>query len=351
MLNFSNLFSTERLIHAIKTVLACLLGLLVAKEFSFATTQWIVITVLVVMCAQIYVGSVLQKSLLRFLGTLIGCSFAVIALALFGGTDVAIVLAIISAGFIFSYLGTLQENFSYASTLGAVTTAIIMLGPHPTIMLAGERVLEIATGLIIATVVSQFILPIHARTHLRRAQAETLQQLSNFYQQTMITPHTVQDAPSYHELDEAIVKSLLKQRQLAKESIREPFGIPFNTRTFLEILACEREMLRAIIFMHLALIRIHTASTTFKRSTAAMAFNQQIMETFNTLINLLKTKKKVEAHIHIPALTSLKNEIHQNVNAPTPEDIIYMDGLLFSAEVLTTSLRKLSTLHHIHIDD
>lgn len=347
----SQLFDIERFIHAIKTVLACLLGLLVAKEFSFSTTQWIVITVLVVMCAQIYVGSVMQKALLRFLGTLIGCLFAVSSLALFGGTDVAIVMAIVLAGFIFSYIGTLQENYSYAATLGAVTTAIIMLGPHPNMMLALERVLEIATGLIIATIISQFILPIHARTHLRRAQAETLQQLSDYYRQTMVTDHADQDPLDYHELDEAIIKSLLKQRQLAKESIREPFGAPFKTTSFLEILSCEREILRAITFMHLALMRILNAAVVFKQSLAAKEFNQKVEEAFNILINSLKTKKKTNIHIYIPSLTLLKNEIHQDITKPTPEDLIYMDGLLFSAEVLTTSLRKLAALHHIHIDD
>src|SRR4029078_5567726 len=116
---------------------------------------------------QIYVGSVIRKVYLRFIGTIIGCLFAAVTLATLGHTYSSILIAIALSTFIFSYFAIGQESFGYAWTLGAVTTVIIMLGQNPTLFFATQRFLEISAGLLIAALVSQFILPIHAGTHLR----------------------------------------------------------------------------------------------------------------------------------------------------------------------------------------
>src|SRR3990167_8470194 len=150
----------ERVIHSIKTAAAVTIGFLLTRLVGFPADQWIVITILVVMCAQIYVGSVIQKAYLRFLGTMIGCLGATLAIVIFGHTSVTVAITLGLASFTFSYIATGQESLSYAGTLGAVTTAIIMLGQSPTITFAAERFLEISVGLFIATVVSQFFLPI-----------------------------------------------------------------------------------------------------------------------------------------------------------------------------------------------
>src|SRR5579862_2186173 len=182
-----NIINLERFIHSIKTAIACIIGFIITKLLGFPSDQWIVITIIVVMCAQLYVGSVLQKAYFRLLGTLIGCLFAAISLMIFGYNYLTALATIAFSSFVFSYAATSRENLIYTGTLGAVTTAIILLGQTPTLKIALERLIEISVGILIATLVSQFILPIHARTHLRKAQADTLKQLLSYYTALIMT--------------------------------------------------------------------------------------------------------------------------------------------------------------------
>lgn len=343
MLN--NWIDTERLIHSVKTAIACIIGIALTKIISFPADQWIVITIIVVMCAQIYVGSVVQKAYVRFLGTLIGCLFAMIAVVFFGDSGFVVAGTIGFASLVFSYFATASEALSAAATLGAVTTAIIMLGNSPpTFTYAAERFLEISVGLFIAAVVSQFILPIHARTHLRRSQASTLEQLKNLYTELMITPHQEDPLTDTHHLDENIVKLLLKQRQLAKESTREPFGIDFKTDHFQQTLFCERDILRAMIFMHQAFIHINQ-DAVLSTLPELTAFNHQVLETLNALKKVIETHKSTHTTISVPALEPLKRATQEHISPASQETWTYVNGFLFSAEILVHGLATLANLY------
>lgn len=340
----------ERLIHSAKSAIACLIGIFLTNIIGAPADQWVVITIIVVMCAQIYVGSVMQKAYLRFLGTLIGCLFAAVTLATVGDTSMAILITIALSSFIFSYLATGQENLTYAGTLGAVTTAIIMLGQQPTIFFAVQRFLEISVGIFIATFVSQYILPINASTHLRRAQARTLEQLRDYYIAAMISYQDNKQTLDYQELDESIVKSLLKQRQLAKESAAEPPGSGFDPEHFMQSLYCEREILRSVTFMHNALTHFtKSKAPQLNQLPDSHMFNETIIQSLNTLIKVIESSDAKGNHIHIPSLNSLKEELQKNMETPTREDLIYIDGFLFSAEILLISLTKLARLYNIPI--
>lgn len=343
----SKLIDTERLIHSFKTLIACLIGVALAKLSNLPSGQWIVITICVVMCSQLYVGSVLQKSYLRFLGTLIGCLFAIVAMLISPNIHVAILGAIAISTFIFSYIATGQESFSYAGTLGAVTTVIIMLNPQiPTITIASERFLEISIGILIASLVSQFIFPINARTHLRHAQAKTLTELRDYFIATTSVKHPEKELV-YIETDEKIAKSLLRQRQLAKESAREPLGVAFNPEHFSKTLFCEREMLRSITFMHGALENIKVIEQTYLNSPAAVEFNKELVQGLNDVINALEKDKRADTSIMIPSLDKIKKEIESISNQVTRDELIYVDGFLFCTEMLTRGLARLADLYRL----
>lgn len=337
----------ERLIHSFKTCIACIIGFGVTRLIDFPADQWIVITIIVVMCSQIYVGSVIQKSYLRFLGTLIGCLFAALMLISYGHTTWTIATTIGIAGFVFSYIATGQETFAYAGTLGAVTTSIIMLGDNPNVTFAAERFLEISLGIFIATIVSQFVLPIHARTHLRRAQAATLAQLREYYEKVISSLRNKEETINYLNMDEAIVKTLLKQRQLAKESVREPLGKSFNRDHFTQTLHYEKAILRAVIFMHAALVKTVNAEEIFISSETGKAFNKAVLKSLDALKTAIQSNKSTKEPIQFPALTTLKNEIEQA--ASFQDERIYIDGFLFSASALLENLNNLAQLFDIPI--
>jgi uncharacterized membrane protein YccC len=343
----SKYIDIERVMHSIKTAIACLFGYFLCKIIEISP-QWVIITIIVVMCAQIYVGSVIQKAYFRFLGTMLGCLFAGAILIFAGPTNLALAAAIALSSLIFSYLATGQESLANMGTLGATTTAIILFSNTPTLTVAAERFFEISLGIFIAALVSQFVLPIHARTHLRRAQITTLQVLIDYYKTALMKDLSKTEMKNYLEQDEAIVKTLLKQRQLAKESVREPFGETFDPVNFAKTLYCEREFLRAITFMYIARTHIGQTDNFLTTSPYVKKFHDDIIQTLATIVKVLESERKVSHSVHIPAIKPLQNELQKN--APfLKEESLYIDGFFFSAEILTNSLTKLARLYHVPI--
>ena len=339
----------ERLIHSIKTVIACLIGLLITKNISYVTDQWIVITIIIVMCAQLYVGSVLQKAYFRFLGTLVGCFFAAATLILLGQDTLSVVVAITIASFIFSYIATARENLVYTGTLGAVTTAIVMLSPHPTLVLAFGRFIEISIGILIATLVSQFVLPIHARTHLQRAQVAALKQLHDYYTALIINRDHKRSLDEYHEMDEQVVTFLLKQRQLAKESARERLGITFNPTQFMHTLYYEREMLRAITFMNIALTKAQQLNHVILTSLESQHFNELVLQALNTLIKKLESPHKTHDPLILPDFAALETTLLNTIQHLQYKNQVPINGFLFATDILLTSLLHLANSYHVTI--
>lgn len=334
----------EKVIHAIKTAIACLLGYLVTSLLNLNNTPWVVISVLVVMCAQLYVGSVFQKSILRLLGTLLGCVFGSIALIVYGATPWTIMLTLALSSFVFAYIAISSENLSYAGTLGAVTTAIIIMSYQPTIEVALYRCLEISLGIIIAATVSQFILPIHSRTHLHRTQVETLKQLRDYYSKCMSGKIDTR-ATAFQDLEQSIIQSLTKQRQLAKQAQHEKLDRYYDAEHFLYTLYCEKEVLRCIDFMYYAMMQLNTNNVFFSHSSPLFSFNEQILQFFNQLIHALIDNHKEQ--ISIPSINNLKYDIHRG--DLSPQDNIDLNGLLFSAQRLITSLTKLANLLNLQV--
>jgi uncharacterized membrane protein YccC len=335
---------TERLIHSTKTAIAVCIGTVLARLIGAPADQWVVITILVVMCAQIYVGSLMRKVMYRFLGTVAGCLFATITLMAMGPSNLSILIALMVSSFVFSYLAIgLDTSSSYAATLGAVTVAIILLGVSPTVTFALQRFLEIGAGMVIAALVSQFILPIHASTHLRRAQANTLNQLREYYE-LAISDLSLQN-PDPHDIDEAIAKSIIKQRTLAKESGPETITRRFNPTLFMQSLQCEREMHHAITLMHQALLHLKNMPNVIKTIQQLKSFNDPVIETFNTLVRAMESTDTTPLHIHLPAIDLLKNAIEINAE----NDVLYIDGFLFAAEVLLQHLKQLAEIMNVSV--
>ena len=127
---------TERLTHGLKTAFACLIGFILMRAFHPYIDQWLIITIIVVMCAQLSVGSMMQKSYMRFLGTLSGSMIAALTLVIFGINELAFAIVITMGVLFFSIIATSDKNFSESGTLGAVTVVIILINPHPTLIVA-----------------------------------------------------------------------------------------------------------------------------------------------------------------------------------------------------------------------
>lgn len=339
---------TDRLIHSCKTAVACVFGFILTKVIHLPEDQWILVTIIVVMCAQLFVGSVIQKAYLRFLGTILGCLFASSVILLFGLSNFSIALTIAVAIFLFSYMATSQENLSYAGTLGAVTTVIILIGQQPTLIVVGERFIEISFGILIATLISQFFLPINARTYLRRLQAATLLQMNQFYAAALVK-HQINSETEYQALDEAIIKSLFKQRQLAAESKREFLGTKFSPEHFMKTLYAEREIIRAIAHMRTAYLAIHQAHEKLDSLPAMKNYHEAVSNCLTTLTRAINTQKYGSEHIHLPDTATLKRALQPVLLNGEDEQTIVISAYLFSTELLAKSLEKIASLYGVKI--
>jgi hypothetical protein len=337
-------FELERVIHSIKTAAACLAGLLVIKLVGRPMDQWLLITVAVVMCAQINVGSVINKSYMRFLGTLSGSILAATTISLFGADIIPIVIIIAFAGMLFSYIATSQQSFNDSGTLGLVTVVVILLGPHPTIMSAFHRFMEISVGILIAALISQFMLPIRARDHLQRTQAKTLEQLRDFYLNSFMQEPTKEIIATYQMLDEEIVASLSSQRSLSKEALREPFGIAFDPSQFTRILRCEKEVFRSIVCMHYAYDMFPAGKSLIGNLSAVKMFHASMCVALDKISYCIQQKDFTHTPVTIPSLQSLKAAFMELNSRLSADDTVYVNGFLFCAEILIVHLTELVIL-------
>ena len=337
--------NTERLIHGVKTMIAVLIGFSLTRIISFPYAQWVVISILVVMCAQIYVGGVLQKSYIRFLGTLCGCVIALISIELFHSSLWAISIILALSSFFFSYIATAgKDTLSYFGTMGGVTLSIILLGTRdPSFDFAAARFLEITVGIFIATVVSQFLFPIHAKTHLQKAQTETMRKLIEFYDKTLISEVVAVQTVQEHNLDEEIDKSLLKQRQLEKETNKDLFNSSYNTTQFSQYLFCERQILRAINFMHVAQDGLKKNSQTADILHHFKKFHQEVLVALTMIEDKMKGGNNDIDSIEIPSMEDLR---HASV-ALSLDERIYFDSLLFHSELIIEHIQKLKELDSV----
>lgn len=332
-------FEKDRATHSIKTGLACLIGYVITKSIRLPVDQWLIITILVVMCAQLNVGSMIQKSYMRFLGTLTGSLLAALTIITLGLNNITVAIIITLSAVVFSYLATSENNISESGTLGAVTTAIILIGPNPTWMTALGRFIEISFGILIAALVSQFVLPIHARTILRRRQTQILHQLRAYYLATLLSDENIKE---YQDIDANIIKSLIAQRKLASEAAREPFAKKALIVTrFNNLLSCEREIQRAITFMHHAYNSSHETKKIFSNRDVTREFHDKICKALEEIATHIAKKSMNEFSIEIPSTQPIKNAMQVVSADMSSHDITCANTFLFCAEILVSRMHDL----------
>lgn len=339
-----NSIDFERSIHSLKTAFACLIGFVLIRFSKLPIDQWLIITIIVVMTAQISVGSMLQKSYMRFLGTFIGSVLAALTIILYGNHFLSSAAIIVLSVIFFSYLATGPSQIREAGTLGAVTVVIILVGSHPTLWTAMDRFLEISGGILIAALVSQFILPIHARAHLRRSQVQTLQQLRHYYESVLF----FQDEDKIiHDLEQPIIKSLTKQRTLAEMARREPFGKKFDSEHFTQFLQCEIEIMRSIDFMHYAYKHDNNSFIVLKNILPLQEFHQQILSALQSIEETIEHPSNRTQSISIPSLHLIKEEIQKSQQDLSSDEKLTVNGFLFCIEILVEQLDKLMLLYQV----
>lgn len=337
----------NRIIHSLKTAIACLIGFFISKFFNLHTNQWVLITIIVVMCAQSRVGALLQKSYMRLAGTFIGAIITIGVLIIYGTDPLAILLTVCLSAAFFSYIAEGSSLISEAGTIGAVTVAIVLLGQEPTFSVVFLRLIEILLGMVIAFLVSRFLWPVHAKKRLFYSIVNTLHHLKKLY--SAIEPiNNQEDSAVVEQREEQIIAAMLLQRKLFEEAIKESFNSNVFIREFKTILRGERELLRSISLMHHASHSLSFAKlTAFYHLSELKLFHQQIEEAFIKLIEHVE-KNKIQGN-ELPSLVNLQTDWQKVLKGKMvsvsddilEEDILHIDTFIFAAKRLIQQLNLL----------
>jgi uncharacterized membrane protein YccC len=134
----------RELVHALRTTLAAVISLLIAREFKLPEAYWAAITTMIVM--QSTLGAAIEVSKQRLAGTALGATLGAV-FAQFAGRNVAEFGAgIFLCGVICALLHLGRSAYRYAG----ITLAIVLLvaRAQPAWIIALHRFIEISLGIL-----------------------------------------------------------------------------------------------------------------------------------------------------------------------------------------------------------
>jgi uncharacterized membrane protein YccC len=335
-----------RTIHSIKTAIACLLGVGLAKYFNWPTGQWVPITIIVVMSAQAHFGAALQKAYMRFLGTVAGVIITILTLLIFDHNLWIIFTVVFLSCLYFTYIASGGGNISYAGTLGGVTVVLTLTGASATVDQAVTRGLYIIIGIIIALLVSRFIFPIHAREKLRLNVAKTLRDLRQLYFKTMQVDPRPKTSPQENKLDKIIMENLALQPNLINEAAAGSRYFSNNKKNLLvEFVSSERKIYRLIYFIQKSINETEDIAQIMHQISSIESLHIAIENSLDTLADSIENFAPTQTTPDFPAL--LETVTKATAALPEETDIQKLLGehsFLFLLEQIVKEIKILYDL-------
>ena len=209
-------FTTGHLSHAVKTGVAAVICLYVATLFKLPQGHWAAISAMIVL--QSNVGATVKASVNRFAGTAIGAVLGGLCVTLWGRHVWAFGAAATLTVWSCTSLG-LQDS----ARLASATVALVMLtssAGSPWVM-ALNRFLEIALGILVALLMTLLLWPTRARDALQRARAEALRGLEALYE-AVVQRYCGGAAPALDALIEQVNAAFRGYDELVKQATYEP---------------------------------------------------------------------------------------------------------------------------------
>jgi uncharacterized membrane protein YccC len=135
----------RELIHSLRTTVAALASLLIARVFKLPEAYWAAVTTMIVM--QSTLGGALAVSRWRLAGTALGAAAGALLATYAGQNSLAFGAGLLVLGILCAALRIERNAYRYAG----ITLAIVMLVPHtaPPWMIAIHRFIEISIGIAV----------------------------------------------------------------------------------------------------------------------------------------------------------------------------------------------------------
>jgi uncharacterized membrane protein YccC len=344
-------FKYYRTIHSIKTALGCLLGVAIEKYYDLPSGQWIPITVMVVMSAQVHFGGALRKAYMRFLGTVSGIAITITTLWLFDNNLIAIFCVIFIVIMVFTYVASSKGDINYAGTLGGVTTLLTLTGQQVGIEIAMQRGLYIIIGIVIALVVSRVVFPIHARDRFRYHVATTLRNLQKLYLKITQMDVQLEQKTIDSELENVVATDIaINQPQLINEAVAGSRAFAAKKRFFTQIINSEHQLNRLIGLTYRNLFAIESPEIIKEYLATVGDLHAVIENNFIYLADCFENMESpeesadlnnaIQKTVQIVEKLPKKNEIHETITGYSL--IFFMEQILKELKNINQLIKKVS---------
>ena len=328
--------ATNRLINSFKTLIACAIGWAIATALKMQPA-WILITIIVIMARQLHVGGVLIASWWRWAGTIIGAIIALLAIFVYPAHALLAAFILFTGLFFFSYLSSSKTNINSMGLLGGTTLIILLLSGKPTYQTVMLRFFEISIGILIAFMVSYFILPHKARLNIRYSIAATLEAFIILYQSAW---DTVLAQKTFLTYELRFIQSFADQVRIAGDAVHEFSRKHITFAVYQRAIYGERLIFRYICLIHSTLNPTLLNSELPKQMTE---FNQKLCQNFQHIANYLKNPNH-----KIQALVS-KNDLlapmaFMQTTTLASDHRLGLDSFFFCTQSLVKAVRSLSRI-------
>src|SRR3972149_6990517 len=271
----------HRVIHGLKTAVACLVGLSLEKYYDWPSGQWVPITVMVVMSAQTH----------------------------FGG----------------------------------VTVILILAGQQTGIEIAIQRGFYIIVGIVIALLFSRFIFPIHARDRLRYHVSRTLLNLSKLYSESIKMQDLSEQIENIDtELSSIVIEDIAVQPRLIYEAIVGSREFASKKGVFTAILSSEHTLSRLINLMYLSLRETEAPMVVKTQLAIVESLHTIIMDSLNHLAECFENIEQPQIMFNLDeALAKIAQIVEKLPKSSSAKQLIAEHSFLFFMEQILKELENM----------
>ncbi len=159
----------EKIIRTWRLALTCIFLFTLTWYYKIPEPGWSLITIWFVMYDYSTVGGVLNKSMLRFIGTGLSALYGIVIVYCCGNDPVINILALVAGLFLYNYWFMNGEK-AYIGTIGCVTLTIALLN-YNDVDAAILRIFNVILGILTSVFMICFFYPQYARKSVMEQQA------------------------------------------------------------------------------------------------------------------------------------------------------------------------------------
>ena len=291
--------------HAIRIGITAALAVFIAHVINLPHGYWIPLTIVVIMAPD-FGGSFLIRTLQRGTGTILGGLLAVILI-----THVHSQLLIIILLMIFTFMAISMLTINYAVFVFFLTPLIVTMYSISDIgdwHIPLDRILDTLTGMAIALILGQLLLPDWERNHFHNRLSSMLNAISSYF-------NSVFSALAGDDISTSTLISLNRKMELATSNANASFQRTLNQPGFnTELITPMMSFLSSSNILMQSVIRLHEYSEqsniNIENNKELLNTGQKILELLNLMSDkiILQTPKGNQLHNNIiEVVTEMKN--------------------------------------------